>query len=166
MADAPKSGGGISEWGTFEIVLVVLLAIGLLSRLGGGPVTPGNTTPTAVKAPDTSKANCGLVIARPHSLERVDSFVTLLGTVGSCNWLVYDNIALNAQVIDVKGLPISAYVAVPANSKNTDGTVSFNASIRLTTIPATKTGYLILIPSSHTDDTTVQSVRIPLTFTQ
>jgi hypothetical protein len=86
MADAPKTGGGISEWGTFEIVLIVLLAIGLLSRLSGNPITPIDTTPTktAVSAPatDDTAARCGLVIARPHSLETVTGFVTLSGTSG------------------------------------------------------------------------------------
>ncbi len=165
MADAPSGGG--SGWGAFEIALLVLLVIGLLSRLNGDPIAVDTSTPaktqTIESVQDDTTARCGLLVSRPHSLESVNGFVALMGTVGTCNWVVDNGTALYAQVIDFKGVPVSSYTAVSAGIAAIDGTAPFTASIPFTVTPTTTKGYIILLPAKQVTSDAV-TIRIPLTF--
>jgi hypothetical protein len=162
MADAPSGGG--SKWEPFEIILLILLAIGLLSRLQTKPAPTASTPKSATvsKAPTTPHEVCGLTTTRPHALEKVSSFVTLAGTVSGCNWVATESVALYAQVIDSRGMPVSAYTTVAPVAAN-GAIVSFNTTITLTTSPTKGTGYLILIPANDQSDHTINA-RIPITF--
>lgn len=163
MADAPSGGG---TWEPFEIIIVVILLIGLLSRLDTSSDTKKAPTTTKPKAEVVSKAPdpnaCGLTLSRPHSLEKPTTVVTLIGSTAGCNWTSTSDVALYAQVVDARGMPVSAYTTVPVASSGVN-TAYFDTSISLTDIPAKGTGYLILIPAT-TDPTHPISVRIPLKF--
>ncbi len=159
MADA---GGGGSNWEPFEIIIVVILVIGLISQFTGKPLTSPATPATEVSQNDTtnpSQSDCGLIIARPHSLESVSGFVTLVGTTEGCEWASNELVALYAQIVDARGTPVSAYMTVVPTSFN-DGVATFNDAISITKTPAKGTGYLILISPSSTSTT----YRIPLRF--
>jgi hypothetical protein len=163
MADAPSSGG--SHWGPFEILLVVLLSIGLLSALTNkGKGTPvfdlGEGKDTTTTREDTSTNSCGLAIVTPLSLARISTEIHLSGYVHGCNWTPKDGIALYAQVINASGMPVSDYVAVPDAQTDILYT-AFDTTIQITQ-ETTGSGYLILIPATPT--TKSISVRIPLQF--
>lgn len=162
MADAPSGGG--SSWGPFEIVLVLLLAIGLLSNIGNKNKTPTVTTETenTVLAPiDDSVNRCGLSITSPLSLEKVYNNVRLSGSVNGCNWNIDGKIALYAQIITATGKPVSDYVSVEENGSSFLNYV-FDTTIYLNG-PQKGTGYLILVPAVQKGEQTA-TVRIPLTF--
>ncbi len=170
MADAKSTGGGGSDWGMLEILLVVILLIGLMNRLSITTKTDSaNTqkpvTTQATRAADTEKLinernSCGLTLISPRSNEKVREFVTVIGTAGTCNWRMADDAALYAQVVDRKGVPISEYTKIAPTSVDED-TVSFAQSIPFIVTPATGTGYLILVPAQQLGDRTA-TVRIPL----
>lgn len=161
MADA--GGGGGNTWGTFEIIIVILLAIGLLSQLMGKPISsPGDSSSTVTQSDtvDTAQPACGLAVSRPHSLESIYGFVTLIGRTEGCEWLSTDRIALYAQVVDARGKPVSDYTTVPPTSFDGDAIATFNTTINITATPAKGNGYLILISPSSSSTT----YRIPLRF--
>lgn len=172
MAD-DKGGGGGSSWEPFEIIIVILLIVALLSRLSGGtPVTTQEQQtpkPKVVTTPKPDPAMCGLTIARPHTLERVANFVTLIGSTQGCNWpMGSDGVALYAQVIDARGMPVSAYTTVVPTTTDlpTVGgstSVHFDTSIQFIDAPATATGYIILIPATNPSDQSL-TIRIPIKF--
>ncbi len=159
MADA--GGGGGAKWDAFEIGFAVILILGILANLGGGFTKSSTTTPKKETTVTKPKENCGLTIARPHSLERVGSFVTLIGSVGTCNWQTQNNVALYAQITDFYGKPISAYTQVLITGTN-GATAQFDTAIELTQQPATNKGYLLLLPAVQPQ--TPINIRIPLTF--
>lgn len=167
MADAPSGG---SSWEPFEIVLVVILVIGLLMHLEGTKTTttpPKKTTTAPVIQQTPPENNCGLTISRPHSLEKVTNFVTLMGATNGCNWNPKDGVALYAQLVDAHGMPVSAYTAVPVKTTSDPSlggqpvSSIFDTSIYLTQTPVGGIGYLILIPASGNQSITS---RIPLKF--
>lgn len=162
MADAAPSGGG-SSWGPFEIVLVLVLALGVLNAISGK-----NTSP--VITPDSSKElvglsekdkRCGLSVTSPVSLEKVSNSIALAGSVSGCRWNSSEDIALYAQVITGGGVPISDYTAVIIN--NTDvNKKTFNMAISLNNAPTSGTGYVLLLPAVSEKEAV--SVRIPIRF--
>ncbi len=165
MAD--DKGGGGSEWGPLEIIIGIVVAIALLNRLSGNPTSPfkntSQSTDTVVEQQNSS--TCGLSIVRPKPLEKVKDFVTIGGTVGSCDWKTKDTVALYAQLVDRKGVPVSSYVAVTPSQIDGD-TVSFMQTIDIVGNPTSGTGYLILIPAVETGSTTSLSYRVPITFSK
>jgi hypothetical protein len=162
MADAPSG----SSWGPLEIILALVLAIGLLTQIQNGFKTPVATTssPQTIETP-TEAQPCGLSINRPHSLERVTTFVTLIGETTGCDWRSSDTVALYAQVIDAYGRPVSSYVTVSRAGDMRTDTVSFATSIPLTAVPTTTKGFLLLVSAKNSAQRTV-SYRIPLTFSR
>lgn len=165
MADAPSGGG--SSWGPFEILLLVLLGIGLLSALANkGKGTPvfdlgegKKTTDTSVQV-DTSTNACGLAIVTPLSLARVSTEVHLSGYVNGCNWTPKDGVALYAQVINASGMPVSDYT--PVLDTQTDILyTAFDTTLFITTV-STGSGYILLTPATPTAKPI--SIRIPLQF--
>lgn len=163
MADAPSGG---SSWGTLEIVLVAILAIGFLTQLQNGfKSTPETTTPSKAD-PVTSVVEkpCGLVISRPSLSEKVGSFVSVTGRVEGCEWHATESVALYAQVIDSAGRPLSAYTPVaPLNGQYE--VASFDTTVALTAVPTTTKGFLIFAPARNVGSQTT-SHRIPLTFSR
>ncbi len=163
MAD--DKGGSSKTWEPFEVVLVLLLAIGLLSKIQtkttGQTTTSSEKTKTTVvnKTPDTS---CGLTILHPHSLEKIHTEVPLSGSTVGCNWKSTDTIALYAQVIDANGKPVSDYVTVVPTEVVGD-TTSFDTTIYLFDQPSSGKGYIILIPAVPSGDHSI-TYRIPVTF--
>jgi hypothetical protein len=166
MAD-DKGGGGGSSWGALEIGLVLVLVIGFLTQLQNGFKPSGTIEPAkkqeVVSAP-LNQDTCGLTINRPHSLEKVTTFVTLSGSVDGCQWRPTDRVALYAQVIDSYGRPVSEYTTVPALERQYDEAV-FNASIYLNTQPTTTKGFVILAPAQTITQQT-PNYRIPITFSR
>ena len=164
MADdkGAKSSGG--DWSALEIIIGVILAIALLDRLTGNTYKISKAPAVAPAIIEQEKAStCGLTIIRPKPLEKVRDFVTVGGTVGSCDWKSSGDIALYAQLIDSRGKPVSLYTKI-LPSQVVDGVVSFMQTIELTDTPASGTGYLILIPAVSSDAQRSLSNRIPLTF--
>jgi hypothetical protein len=166
MADAPKTGGG--GWTALEIIVVLILAIGLLDRISGKPITPlfdsSSTKPASQKpALDYTNPYCGLSISSPKSNALVTTSIALVGTVHGCNWLPNGTVALNAQVIDANGLPLTDYLNIPSTTK-TDTATNFASVIALTAPSPTHSGYLILIPATPKQIGESTSVRIPLQF--
>lgn len=164
MAD--EKGGGKS-WEPFEVVLVILLAIGLLTKLqtSSTPSSKSSTHSSTAKKESVTKPTtsaCGIQVTRPHPLEQVTTFVTLVGTIEGCDWVPTSSVALYAQVIDGLGRPVSEYVSVPPASADGAGT-TFSTSIPLTSAPSAGTGTVILIPAQSGTDTST-TVRIPITF--
>jgi hypothetical protein len=161
MADAPSGGG--SSWGPFEVLLILLLAIGLLSNISGKSNTLSTTNPKNenIHTVDTSANRCGLSVTAPLSLERVYGSVRLSGSVNGCNWKPDGNTALFAQVINGAGVPVSDFTPVINNGTNFINT-SFDTTIYLNTNPS-GTGYLILIPAIQDPNRPI-TVRIPLRF--
>jgi hypothetical protein len=165
MADAPKDGGGGSSWGPFEVVLVLILIIGILSNINNkGEVTPVATEPKKVTlAPIDDSANrCGLSVTTPISMQKTYGSVRLAGSVNGCNWKAVGDIALYAQVINGAGVPVSDFVAVPDNGGDFINT-AFDTNIFINGNPS-GTGYLILIPAVQPSSEKSITVRIPLKF--
>lgn len=169
---AEEKGGGGSQWGTFEIILVLLLGIGFLSYLAGDPInhqidqnTSTNSTPKTSVA-DIELYNqdtCGLKLFRPQFLEKATTFVTLSGYTEGCNWTKKDDVALYAQVVDSKGIPLSSYVSIAAIGEEGSLQQNFEDTVRLIETPKTKNGYLLLVPATNYADQT-KSVRVPISF--
>lgn len=162
MADAP----GGSSWGPLEIILALVLAVGLLTQIQNGFKTPVATTPSkqTIETP-TDVQPCGLSINRPHSLEKVTTFVTLIGQTTGCEWRSTPTVALYAQIIDSYGRPLSAYTAVAPSTYTREEAASFAVSIPLTTTATTTKGYLLLVSAKNSAQRTV-SYRVPLTFSR
>lgn len=160
MADAPSGG----SWGTFEIILGLVLVIALLSHLSKNnqipTIAPANTN-SSIAAPDTSTARCGLSITTPLSKQKVADSIHLSGSVNGCNWRPSGSVALYAQVINSAGVPLSEFVAVPDTGRDLINT-AFDTNITITGNPTPGTGYLILIPATQTEKSI--TVRIPITF--
>ncbi len=163
MAD--EKGGGGSGWGTFEIVLGILLLIGLLERFSGSShgLFQNNQKDAPAVLPADTTAPCGLSIARPEAEEKITGAITLAGTAGYCNWQAHDGIALYAQAVDSKGRPVSAYTKVAATGISGDR-VSFRTIIPLTVSPSKGVGYLILVPARQENSPNTISTRIPIKF--
>lgn len=168
MADAPASGGGGSSWGPFEIILVLLLVIAIMSHLSKGSTTaPAPTAPkkATVLAPIDDSANrCGLSITAPLSSQKVYGNVRLTGSVNGCNWRPNGETALYAQVINGAGVPVSDFVAVQSSGVSLTNT-AFDTTIYFNTNPANGTGYIILIPAVN-EGTKSITVRVPIRFVQ
>lgn len=161
MADAPSGG---SSWGTFEVILGLLLAIGLLSNISGKPITPITETKKSeqqVTKVDDSEKRCGLSITSPLSLSKVSTSFRLSGSVNGCNWKPDGKTALFAQVINGAGVPVSDFVRVEGTGDNVFNT-SFDKQIFITGSPK-GAGYVLLIPAIQNPDKPI-SIRIPLTF--
>jgi hypothetical protein len=163
MADAPKPSGG--GWTALEIIVVLILAIGLLDRISGRSAVPiagtDDSSAAATSKLDYSDPKCGLTVVTPKAKTVVTNSVNLIGTVSGCNWSSEGTVALDAQVVDADGLPLTDYVNVPITTK-TATAANFASTIAFSTPPATSTGTLILIPATRTNHT--QSVAIPLIF--
>jgi hypothetical protein len=160
MADAPSGG---SNWGTFEVILGLLLAIGLLSNISGKPITPVTETRKTqeVNKVSDSEKSCGLSITSPLSLQKVSVSFRLSGSVNGCSWKADGRTALFAQVVNASGKPISNFVRVESVGDNFLNT-NFDTEIFLNE-SAKGTGYVILIPAIQNPDKPI-TVRIPLTF--
>lgn len=143
MADAPSGSG----WTAFEIIIVLLLGIALLDRISGHPVTPIAPIAPASPTPSTQSPYCGLTLIAPKSHQSIGSSIDVIGDVHGCNWNPTDTTALTAQVIDANGVPVSDYIQIPITTRTTT-TAHFASVIALTTIPATTTGSIILIPAA------------------
>ncbi|MBP6857639.1 MAG: hypothetical protein KBC11_00360 [Candidatus Pacebacteria bacterium] len=161
MADAPSGGSG---WGTFEIILGLLLAIALLSNIGNKgevykPLEVKDTLKQKVVEDDTSN-RCGLSVTAPLSLQKVSNSIRLSGSVNGCNWKPDGNTALFAQVVDKSGKPVSEFITVESNGSSILNT-AFDTNINITGNPS-GVGYLILIPATKQEKSI--TVRIPLTF--
>jgi len=160
----------MDKWTALEIIVVLILLIGLLERISGHQLpTPPTPTPVPSSNPHTAitdPANpwCGLSIVSPQSKQSVSASFALVGNVNGCNWPTTQTTALFAQVIDANGLPLSDYLPIPITTKN-GTTAQFATTLALTQHPTTKTGYLILVPTTGTPGNTL-SVRISLTFLQ
>ncbi len=163
MADAPSGG---SSWGTFEVILGILLAIGLLSNITGKPITPITETSkkekTELKPTDDSQNRCGLSITKPLSMENISDSFVLSGSVNGCNWKADGTTALFAQVINGAGVPVSDFVRVESLGDNIFN-ASFQKQIFINGNPK-GTGYVILIPAVQDPNKPI-TVRIPLKFT-
>lgn len=160
MADAPSGG---SNWGTFEVILGLILAVGLLSNISGKPITPvteNKKTEEVSKVSDSEKT-CGLSITSPLSLQKVSGSFRLSGSVNGCFWKPDGNTALFVQVVNGAGKPVSDFVRVEGNGENFLN-VSFEKEIFINGNPR-GTGYAILIPAIQNPDKPI-TVRIPLTF--
>jgi hypothetical protein len=160
MADAPSGGGG---WSALEIILVIVLAIGFMTQLQNGFTSTPDTAQPVSKDTSTQVEGdtCGLVLSRPHSLEKVTSFVSLTGRIEGCAWVPTETVAMYAQVIDSRGKTLSPYVTVPPINKQYESAY-VDATIPLTTQPATSKGFLILVPAQTQGQT--NTLRIPITF--
>ncbi len=165
MADAPSGG---SSWGAFEVVLVCLLVIAILSNIGkGGGMSQtsfgggGNTSTT--EPLNSSDDSCGISVTNPLSFTKVSNSVRISGLLTGCNWNASGPVALYAQVVDGKGKPLSEYTPVTNDNRDLIN-VSFDTSIFLYR-QATGSGYLILIPATPLSGKSI-SYRIPLTFIQ
>ncbi len=164
MADAPAGGG--SSWGPFEVVLVLLLAIAILSNLGTNNKTTVVETPvkkTIVAPLDDSANRCGLSIVAPLSAQKVYDSVRLKGSINGCNWKPDGQTALFAQIINGAGVPVSDFTPVMNNGSDFINT-AFDTTVYLTTVQPSGTGYLLLIPAVQQSDKTI-TVRIPIRFT-
>lgn len=166
---AEDKGGGGSSWGTFEILLGILLLIGLLARLQGDPIgsSPSQQTTSSTETyaiNDPRNPSCGLTLYSPHSLEKIDTSIALSGEIANeCNWITTPDVALYAQVIDARGRQLSSYTAVPPLSRTNNTSTQFSTMIGVT-VPAEVTrGTLILIPATQTSSET-RTLRIPLRF--
>lgn len=164
MADAPSGGG--SGWGTFEIILGLLLAIALLSNIGNKgkvykPLDTNNSKKETVSEIDTSTNSCGLSITSPLSLQKVSANIRLSGSTNGCNWKPKENVALFAQVVDSSGRPVSEFITVPDSGSDIFNVSSFDININIEGNPK-GTGYLILIPATQNEKSI--TVRIPLNF--
>lgn len=162
MADAPSTGGG--GWGSFEIFLIAILALGLLSSLTGKKITPlistTDTTEESIETRSTTDTMCGLSIIAPLSLESVNTSVHLAGSVQGCNWIPSGQTALFAQVVNGGGMPVSDFVAVQ-QKEDTAFMSEFDTTITISGTPS-GTGYLLLTPATPPEKPF--SVRIPLRF--
>ncbi|MCC7436596.1 hypothetical protein IT402_01830 [Candidatus Nomurabacteria bacterium] len=161
MADAPSGGG----WGTFEIILGLLLAIALLSNIGNKgkiykPLEVSDTPKETISNLDDSSNRCGLSVVAPLSLQKVSGGVRLAGSVNGCNWKPDGNTALFAQLVDKSGRPVSEFTRVESNGSDIFNT-AFDTSININGNPS-GVGYLILVPAKQEGKSI--TVRIPLTF--
>ncbi len=164
MADAPSGGG--TNWGPFEVVLVLLLVIAILSNLGTSKKTPEVVTPvkkTVIAPLDDSSNRCGLSIKAPLSAQKVNTSVRLIGSINGCNWKPDGETALFAQVINGAGVPVSDFTPVLNNGGDFINT-AFDTTIYLTGAQPSGTGYLLLIPAIQQSNKTI-TVRIPIRFT-
>lgn len=161
MADA--AGG--SNWGPFEVIIVLVLAIGLLSNITGKTISPVVVTTKDKKevAPkiNDSANRCGLSITSPLSQEKVSYNVRLSGLINGCNWKADGNKLLYAQIVDGSGVPVSDFITVE-NNNSSIFSPNFDIDILIRGNP-TGTGYLILVPATQTPEKPI-SVRIPLKF--
>ncbi len=165
MAEDKGSGG--SSWGTFEVVLVILLVAGVLGRLQGKPFgaidNPKEESVTQ-NFSENQKNNCGLNIINPKSFEKITSSFIIEGYTFGCDWVSSENVALYLQVVDSKGLPVSNYTTiVPSSFDQSTLGANFSTIINLNTKANPGTGYVILLPMKNDDKNTITH-RIPVNF--
>lgn len=176
MADekAPQPSGIFGGHDPIVIIVVVLLALTLLANLFPSQDTAGTSTQSN-NAKDTvtetpAPSECGLAVFAPKGLQVITTTVPVSGTVGACQWLPVNGVALYAQVIDSAGKPLSDLRPIPAGERvagvsgsTPDGIQEFNAVINLSMFPTTKTGFVVL---THPDlaRTPPKTVRIPIQF--
>ncbi len=181
MADAAPSGGG--GWTAIEIIIVLILAIAVLSRIRGvspsiinEPKVPTTASKRndpylspyvspATEAPTTTldPRGCGITVLRPKPLEKVSGFVRVTGTVSGCEWETTETVAVYAQVIDSRGRPVSDYVAIPVEGRMLDST-TFSGTVELRDPNITGTGTLILLSATTNSDNIQATARIPIKF--
>jgi hypothetical protein len=162
MADAPKTESS-SSWGVFEIGIVVLIVVALLSK---GNISQDTNQPTTINNNSTETSQegyfCGLQVTSPAKNAIVTNSFTLRGITEGCYWNVREGAILSYQVIDDAGVPVSALVQV---TKTSDAfPYVFEEMVTLTTTPSARSGFIVLIaPNPDTNNQTV-SVRIPIRF--
>lgn len=167
MADAKPTSSEGGGWGTFEIVLGIILLVSLLNYLTAGrsfinnnqAVTPIDTTPT-------KKILCGLSISKPKSGEYIGTTFNLTGKTDGCDWWSTEDTALFAQVIDRNGKSVSEFIKIPPLTFE-NGRATFNSTIGISTIPAKGIGYLILVPAQNDSLYAQENAithRIPIKF--
>lgn len=168
MAEEKKSAGGF--WGPFEVLVIILLVIGFISKFSspnnGEETTKESAEKSVIKGsgPQVVSNNslCGLTIARPKPLEVVNGKVVLSGKTEGCDWASTTDVALFAQVIDNKGVPLSSYTTIAPSSQDDQATYFYN-EITLSETPKTTMGYLILVPAQRVGEKT-KTARISLKF--
>lgn len=166
MADEKKE----SQWGALEIVLVLVLTIGLLSNLRGAAPSLFPPERKTIAEPVTStkalqpKKDCGIKLTRPKPQETVGSFLPVQGFVSGCGWQSNNSVAAYVQIVDVLGMPMSAYTPIPvATTYNNQDT--FSSSIVISGTPAPGIGYALFFPAyTDPENKTVPTVRIPIRF--
>lgn len=169
MAEDKGSSKG-SGWGPFEVAIIILLLLGLLSQLESPkkistqeekPIKKNITT--SVSAPVTPLGTCGLKITSPHALEKINNKILLSGKTNGCDWSSTDKVALYAQIIDSRGSALTDYLVISPLKKIREETL-FNTTILISRKPQTSTGYLLLIPA-QTVNAETKTLRIPISFT-
>jgi len=164
MADAPKTEGG-SGWGAFEIGIVVLIIVALLSRgdnRTSETTQPENTNP----AVEDNRYSLGIQITSPNRNTLVGSTFTLRGIVEGGYWNPnpLDGIVASYQVIDAEGVPLSDFKTIKKDSTVYTSSYVFEDTVVLTRTPKTKTGTIVLLSSTPDAENQTVSVRIPIRF--
>lgn len=164
MADAPKTESG-SGWGAFEIGIVVLIIVALLSRgdnRASETIQPENTNPVV----EDNRYSLGIQITSPTTNTIVGSTFTLRGIVEGGYWNPNssDGVIASYQVIDAEGVPLSDFKTIKKDSAVYTPSYVFEDTVVLTRIPKTKTGTIVLLSSTPDAENQTVSVRIPIRF--
>jgi hypothetical protein len=167
MADAPAAGGG-GGWGALEVILALVLAVGLITTLTGGKITPlfgpATTSNTATSTSGTKTSGCTIIVDSPKTKAKIDTSVSVSGSFPSCiaSSVVPDTI--NAQVVDSTGASLSVYTSIPVSKGLFGvGAATFNANIPLVGTAHSTTGYLILVTPARTDGSSY-TARVAIQF--
>ena len=165
MADAPKAESS-SGWGAFEIGIVVLIVIALLSKLDdkNSPTTQTDTQDTALVS-DAQYA-LGIQITSPSKNERIGTTFTLRGVIEGGYWNPNptDGVVLSYQVIDSQGTPVSTLRSIVKNPAIYNSSYVFEDTGTLSGRPATQTGFVVLVSPSPDSGNQTVSIRIPIRF--
>lgn len=173
MADEKGGGGGGSGWGAFEIIIVLLFAVAVISRLEGDPIKPlavvkdkpsstvSSSSGSPVVSGQTIDVNCGITVTSPYPLQGMGDAITVKGTISGCVFKSTDNKTLYMQVIEGNGSPLSETVVIsPVAAAN--ATFTFSQSIALSKQATTTTGYIIILPGSSATAEKNLNARIPV----
>lgn len=162
MPDAPKTESS-SSWGAFEIGIVVLIVVALLSRntISENTKTSEGQTPDSVIG-TTEDYSCGLQVTSPARNARISNSFTLRGITEGCYWNTKEGVVLSYQVIDAEGTPVSDFKIVRQTGDIFP--YVFEENVTLTTTPKTKNGFIVFLAPYPTTDNQTVSVRIPIRF--
>lgn len=144
-----------------ELLLLVILGLGALAMLSGNPLTPVQPAAPAPVA-KTPAVQCGIVLTRPKTNERIVTTATVVGTITPCSNDPLLATILTAQVVDRTGAPMSDLARITMAAA-TSSSASFSGNLNITGNPAPGTGYLIVTGPVRYDGTSL-TARTPIKF--
>lgn len=146
-------------WGPLEIILAIVLGIAFLTYITGKSIGPAPVIPRENTA---DAGRCALSMIRPKPLEKVAEYATVTGAISQCEKSLKQYASLYARMVDANNIPVSAQTRITIK-KTSATSATFASTIRLTNVPITRTGYIIISPDPQFAESEL-SARVPITF--